>query len=130
MALKIVIWVFIAIGLFFQLLAVIGLHRFPDVYTRLHAATKCTTFGSIFLILAVVIEAVSIWVVEGSSSPQSILTFHGLIALAAILATNPPSAHATARCAHRSGVKPARAVVDDLEKEKSHAVVNEPEKEK
>ncbi|TFH35666.1 MAG: cation:proton antiporter, partial [Dehalococcoidia bacterium] len=38
------------------------------------------------------------------------------IALAAILLTNPTGAHAIARAGHRSGVKPVRAIVDDLEK--------------
>lgn len=111
-------YIFIVIGCFFNIMAAIGLHRFPDVYTRLHAGTKCTTFGSIFLIGAVVIQSVSAWVAEGLYSPQSILSIHALVALVAILLTNPTSAHAMSRAAHRSGVKPARAVVDDLEKEK------------
>jgi len=118
MILNIITYIFIGIGCFFNLMAAIGLHRFPDVYTRLHAGTKCTTFGSIFLILAVVIQSVNVWAAEGLSSPQSILTLHAIIALIAIILTNPTSAHAIGRAAHRSGVKPARAVVDDLEKEK------------
>ena len=118
MTLNIITYIFIGIGCFFNLMAAIGLHRFPDVYTRLHAGTKCTTFGSIFLIVAIVIQSVSVWVAEGLSSPQSILTLHAFIALVAILLTNPTSAHAIGRAAHRSGVKPAQAVVDDLEKEK------------
>jgi len=116
--LNIITYIFIGIGCFFNLMAALGLHRFPDVYTRLHAGTKCTTFGSIFLILAVVMQSISTWLAEGISSPQSTLSIHALIALVAILLTNPTSAHAIGRAAHRSGVKPARAVVDDLEKEK------------
>jgi len=115
MIVNIITYIFIGIGCFFNLMAAIGLHRFPDAYTRLHAGTKCTTFGSIFLIVAVVIQSVSIWVTEGLSSSQSILTIHAIIALIAILLTNPTSAHAIGRAAHRSGIKPARAVVDDLE---------------
>lgn len=118
MIVNVITYIFIAIGGVFNLLAVVGLHRFPDVYTRLHAGTKCTTFGSIFLIGAVIIQSVSVWVTEGSSSPQSVLSIHALIVLVALLLTNPTSAHAIARAAHRSGVKPTRAVVDDLEKEK------------
>ncbi len=118
MILDIITYICIGIGCLLNLLAAIGLHRFPDVYTRLHAGTKCTTFGSILLIGAVVIQSVSVWVAEGLSSPQSILTLHAVIALVAILLTNPTSAHAIGRAAHRSGIKPARAVVDDLEKEK------------
>jgi multicomponent Na+:H+ antiporter subunit G len=40
---------------------------------------------------------------------------HTLGALIAILLTNPTGAHALARAAHRSGVKPFGAIVDDLE---------------
>jgi len=123
MILNVITYIFIGIGCFFNLMAAIGLHRFPDPYTRLHAGTKCTTFGSILLIGAVVIQSISTWVAEGISSPQSILTLHALIALVAILLTNPTSAHAIGRAAHRSGVKPARAVVDDLETENQKSKV-------
>jgi len=112
-------YVFIGIGLFFNLIGVIGLHRFPDMYTRLHAATKCTTFGSIFLIAAVIVQSAGIWALEGAYTSQSIMCIHAVLALVALLVTNATSAHAMARAAHRSGEKPARAVVDDLaEKER------------
>jgi len=117
-AVNVITYVFIGIGCFFNMIGSIGLHRFPDVYTRLHASTKCTTFGSIFLIVAIMMQSVNVWVAEGISSPQSVLTLHAFIALVCILLTNPTSAHAIARAAHRSGIKPARAVVDDLEEER------------
>lgn len=115
MIINIITYIFMGIGCFFNLIAAIGLHRFPDVYTRLHAGTKCTTFGSIFLIGAVVIQSVSAWVRVGISSPQSILSIHAIVALVAILLTNPTSAHAISRASHKSGIKPAKKVVDDLE---------------
>ena len=118
MIVNIITYIFIAIGCIFNMLGAIGLHRFPDVYTRLHAGTKCTTFGSIFLIGAVIIQSVSVWVTDGLSSPQSILCIHALIALVALLLTNPTSAHAIGRAAHRRGVKPTGAEEEDLEKEK------------
>jgi multicomponent Na+:H+ antiporter subunit G len=46
----------------------------------------------------------------------SVLTIHTAGALIAILLTNPTGAHAIARAAHKSGVKPVGAVVDGLEK--------------
>jgi len=108
-------YVFIGIGLFFNLIGVFGLHRFPDVYTKLHAATKCTTFGSIFLIAAVIVQSAGIWALEGAYPSQSVMCIHTVMALVALLVTNATGAHAMARAAHRSGEKPARAVVDDLE---------------
>lgn len=118
MALTVITIIFIVIGCFFNLVGSIGLHRLPDVYTRLHAATKCTTFGSIFLITAVIIQAIGGWIAEGIVSSYSVLAIHSFIALVCLLVTNATSAHAIARAAHRSGVKPTRAVVDDLEREK------------
>ena len=112
MALNIVTYMFIGIGLFFNLVGVVGLHRFPDMYTKLHAATKCTTFGSIFLIIAVIMQAAGIWAQGGAS--ESVMVIRAVLVLVALLITNATGAHAIARAAHRSGQKPARAVVDDL----------------
>jgi len=109
-----IVYLFLGIGLFFNLLAGIGLLRFPDVYTRLHAGTKCTTFGSIFICEAVIMLGLNMWYYGDTNG--SVLTIHTAIALLAILITNPTGAHALARAAHRSGVKPAGAVIDELEK--------------
>jgi len=107
-----IIYIFLGIGLFFNLLASLGLLRFPDVYTRLHAGTKCTTFGAIFLAGAVIIYGAWRWY-DGDTAMVN-MAIHAAIALVAILVTNPTGAHAIARAAHRSGVKPSRALVDDL----------------
>jgi multicomponent Na+:H+ antiporter subunit G len=109
---EIIIYILLGIGIFFNLLAGVGLLRFPDVYTRLHAGTKCTTFGSIFLIGSVVLLGLKNWWIGDTNG--SVLAIHSIVALAAILITNPTGAHAIARAAHRSGVKPIGAVVDDL----------------
>ena len=107
------VYLFLAIGVFFNLLAGIGLLRFPDVYTRLHAGTKCTTFGSIFICGSVILLGLRLWI--NGDANGSVLTIHTAIALIAILLTNPTGAHAIARAAHRSGVKPVGAVIDELE---------------
>ena len=107
-------YVLLGIGLFFNLVAGLGLLRFPDFYTRLHAGTKCTTFGSIFVIGAVILQAVAAWAHGGWASPDSVLAIHAFIALVAILITNPTGAHAIARAGYRSGVMPTQAIVDDL----------------
>jgi multicomponent Na+:H+ antiporter subunit G len=109
----IIVYIFLAVGVFFNLLGGVGLLRFPDVYTRLHAGTKCTTFGSIFICGSVILLGLKYWYF--GSTDGSILAIHTAGALIAILITNPTGAHAIARAAHRSGVKPYKAVVDDLE---------------
>ena len=112
MIFDIIIYVFIGIGIFFNVLAGVGLLRFPDVYTRLHAGTKCTTFGSLFLIGSVVLIGLKMWWENDTNG--SVLAIHSAIALIAILLTNPVGAHAIARAAHRSGVEPAGVVIDEL----------------
>ncbi len=43
------------LGAFFILVSAIGLLRFPDLYTRMHATTKATSFGLLLLILGTAI---------------------------------------------------------------------------
>lgn len=40
------------LGAFFILVSAIGLVRFPDLFTRMHATTKATSFGLLLIILA------------------------------------------------------------------------------
>jgi len=112
-----ILYIFLAIGIIFNILASIGLLRFPDVYTRLHAGTKCTTFGSIFICLSAILYGLWRWY-DGEKQMLAI-SIHSFIALIAILLTNPTGAHAIARAAHKSGVKPVKAIVDDLEEVKN-----------
>ncbi len=103
----------LAAGLIFSGLGAIGLLRFPDVYTRLHAGTKCTTLGAILISAAVVIYGFSLWYLNNDSQ-YIILSVHVIVAVICLLITNPTGAHAIARAAHRSGIMPKRAVVDKL----------------
>lgn len=111
--LSIVLYLFLIIGIFFNGLGSFGLMRFPDVYTRLHAATKCTTFGSIFTSLSVIVFGFYFWRISGDSR-YGVLALHTIVALICLVITNPTGAHAIARAAHRSGVLPRQAVIDEL----------------
>ena len=114
----IIMIVLMAISAFFIILGVVGLHRFPDVYTRLHAATKCTTFGSIFLALSVIGYGIITYTMDDNVDNQRayiILVAHTVVALLALLITNPTGAHAIARAARRSGIEPDEAVIDEFE---------------
>ncbi len=113
MIFDIIIYIFLGIGVFFNALAGVGLLRFPDVYTRLHAGTKCTTFGSIFIIGSVILIGLKGWWFSNDTN-GSVLAIHSAFALIAILLTNPVGAHAIARAAHKSGVIPAQAIIDEL----------------
>jgi multicomponent Na+:H+ antiporter subunit G len=102
------------IGLLFNTLGVIGILRFPDVYTRLHADTKATTFGSIFTSLSVIVYALAQFIGGGDKS-MLVLALHVGVAVFVLAFTNAVGAHAIAQAAHRSGVKPSPSVKDDLE---------------
>jgi len=111
MLLTLVIAVCLLIGIAFNTLGVIGILRFPDVYTRLHADTKATTFGSIFTSLSVIIFGVYRFVQSGDGQYLA-LAIPTVIAVIVLAITNATGAHAIARAAHRSGARPSPAVVD------------------
>ena len=113
-AIDIIVYVFLAIGVVFNTLGVIGLLRFPDLYTRMHATTKATTFGSIFTSLAVIVYGLYLFFTVNDSQYLT-LAIHAFLAAVCLAFTNAVSAHAIARAAHKSGIKPMLAVVDRLE---------------
>ncbi len=118
MILNVLIWVALFIGMIFNALGVIGILRFPDVYTRLHADTKATTFGSIFTSLAVILYAAGQFF-STMDEQFAMLAFHSVIAVVVLAVTNAAGAHAIARAAHRRGHRPVQAVVDRMEEPKS-----------
>ncbi|MBN2042999.1 MAG: monovalent cation/H(+) antiporter subunit G [Candidatus Aenigmarchaeota archaeon] len=97
-------------GMAFHTLGAVALHRFPDVYTRLHGITKCATLGSILLYLGVILYASPLL---GDASVT--FTLHVVILVLLVMLTSPTGAHAIARASHKSGILPEGAVVDMLE---------------
>ena len=92
----------IVIGLVFDFFGCLGLIRFPDVYSRLQASAKCITLGTCGILLG-------LFCFKGISATG----IKALLCLAFILLTSPVSAHALARGAYRSGVKPCEGTVVD-----------------
>ena len=115
LVLEIAVMVAILIGTAFSIIGLIGYVRLPDVYTRLHGTTKCTTFGSILIYSGVIAYGLQLFLSGGPEYAP--LSVHTALALIFILLTNPVGAHAIARAAHRSGVLPRRAVVDKLKED-------------
>ena len=116
MILTTLIWISLVVGMAFNALGVVGILRFPDVYTRLHADTKCTTFGSIFTSLAVVFYAAGEYR-QNADGQYAMLAIHTVLAVVVLAFTNATSAHAIARAAHKRGHKPVQAVTDRLQEE-------------
>lgn len=110
------VYVFIGIGIIFQTLGALALHRFPDVYTRLHGTTMCTTLGSIFLYIGVILYVLPILGRTGI-----LFSIHVVMLFLLVMITSSTGAHAIARASHRSGILPKHAVIDRLE-EKSNGL--------
>ncbi len=49
--------VLLLIGSVFSLLAAVGILRLPDLYTRMHAASKAGTMGSGLMLIAIAVNA-------------------------------------------------------------------------
>ncbi|MEW6227293.1 MAG: monovalent cation/H(+) antiporter subunit G [Bacillota bacterium] len=94
-------------GAFFCVSSVIGILRFPDVYTRMHAGTKGLTAGAFLVLLG----AAPLY---GSAAAA----LKVLVIVAFFLVTNPVATHAIARACYAHGIKPGRSVVDHYEEYK------------
>jgi multicomponent Na+:H+ antiporter subunit G len=99
---EIAVLVLILIGAVLCLTAAVGLARFPDVPTRLHAATKPQVLGFILICIAVVLGLGS-WQVAAFLLPVVLIQ----------LATAPLSAHMVGRQAYRNGTIDERSLVAD-----------------
>lgn len=101
-------FIFITIGLAFDVFACIGLVRLPDVYNRLQAATKCVTMGTCSILFGT-------FLVVGWTAPG----LKALLCMIFLLLTSPVAAHAISRGAHRAGVRLwEESVVDQYAQDK------------
>lgn len=104
-ALDIAALVLILIGALLCLTAAIGLIRFRDVPSRLHAATKPQVLGLILICLAIALSLRS-WPVVAFLIPVVLMQ----------LATSPLSAHMIGRQAYRNGtIEHHDLFVDELD---------------
>ncbi len=85
--------VIILIGAFFSLVAGVGLARLPDLYVRMHAATKAGTLGAGLVLAAVALEAQSLEVATRAIAGLVFLFF-----------TAPIAAHLLGRAGYLAGV--------------------------
>lgn len=103
-AAEIAVGLLILVSAFLSMAAGIGVIRFPDVMTRLHAATKPQVLGLAAVLIAIVLQ-VPTWGVL--STAVLVMSFQ--------LVTQPMTAHMLARSAYRSDdVRRDLLIEDDL----------------
>ena len=93
--LDILSWIIIVVGAGFSIVGAIGLLRFPDFYTRLHAAGITDTLGAWLILLGVLLQVES-WLVA----------IKLVLIVVFLFFTSPTATHALARAALASGLKP------------------------
>lgn len=82
-------------GAFFYVAGTVGLLRFPDIYTRLHALTKADNLGLGLIITGLALQADSLTVV-----------FKLILIWLLVLLASAGVAHLVARLAQQKGIKP------------------------
>jgi multicomponent Na+:H+ antiporter subunit G len=95
--------VFLVAGAALSFLAGVGVLRLPDVFARMHAATKPATLGLVLLAIGAAFAAGSLaeWLTMG-------------LVVALQFLTAPAGAHLVGRVAARAGVASDQLVRDDL----------------
>ncbi|WP_019530059.1 monovalent cation/H(+) antiporter subunit G [Dasania marina] len=86
---------FLILGSVLVLISAIGMLRFPDLFTRIHASSVATTFGAICIIVGLIFY-------NGSDA----VFFKLALILLFLLFTGPTSIYALARAAIEAGIKP------------------------
>lgn len=82
-------------GSAFSLLAAVGMLRLPDLYTRMHAASKAGVVGAGLILIAVALV---------SLDPPVVL--RAILGVLFLVLTTPVSAHLLARAAYQAGIRP------------------------
>lgn len=89
-------------GALFVVTAAVGMARFPDLFTRMHAASKSGTLGVISLAAAL-----------GTHFGSADIAIQALLISLFLLLTAPIGSHIAARAAYLSGIRPWEGSVID-----------------
>ncbi len=97
----------ILVGGIISVISACGIIRFPDVYSRSHAATKSSTLAVLLTLLGAFLF---LWVTE------SLISVRLLLGILFVFLTAPVAGHLITRAAYRSNVKLSEStIVDELE---------------
>jgi multicomponent Na+:H+ antiporter subunit G len=91
----------IVAGTFFFAIGVLGVLRFPDFYTRLHAAGKCDSLAAVLVFVGIALYNLH------DFSPANLLVSLKILAVAAfVFVASPTATHAVTEAAMIIGVEP------------------------
>ncbi|MCG7985264.1 MAG: monovalent cation/H(+) antiporter subunit G [Candidatus Thiodiazotropha lotti] len=87
--------IFLLLGAGLGIIGGIGIHRFPDFYTRLHAIGITDTLSALMILLGLALQA-----------GWSIAAFKLALIFVFLFFSSPTASHALANAAQHSGLKP------------------------
>ncbi len=87
----------ITVGVLFMLIAALGIVRFPDLFSRIHAASKASTLGISLILLAYCL-----------SEPTLYTVIKSLLTMLFIFLTTPVACHLLSRAMLRQQKAPVR----------------------
>jgi len=94
----------IFVGSIISVISAIGMIRFPDVYSRAHAATKTTTLAVLLVLFGAFLY---FWLSE------LFISVRLLLGILFVFLTAPVSGHLILRASYRSNVKMAETTIED-----------------
>lgn len=98
---SIAVIVFLIFGVFFFTVGVIGVLRFPDFYSRLHAAGKSDSLAAVLVIIAV-----ALYNLQSFSAANLLVSIKILLIAIFIYVASPTATHAITKTAIVIGVTP------------------------
>lgn len=104
--------VFMTLGLLFFLGTVLGVHRFPDCYTRMHGAAKGDTLSSILFIVGIILVGFDHFGVASVVRSAKLLFI-----IAFLFIASPAASHALVAAGYSQGLEPWRRRQTEPEKE-------------
>ncbi|MDY6967112.1 MAG: monovalent cation/H(+) antiporter subunit G [Spirochaetota bacterium] len=94
--------ILVVAGVFFFFTSVIGLLRFPDFYSRMHATGKGDTLGALLILVGLAIYNLH----HGFAWLDVVQSIKLLLIAVFWLLAGPTATHALLRSAYNSGIKP------------------------
>jgi multicomponent Na+:H+ antiporter subunit G len=108
--------ILLVLGAFFMLIASVGLVRLPDLYMRIHAATKAPSLGIFLMVIGIIVYFFNLWT-----------SIEGVIVIVFVFITAPIGSHMISSVAHDMGVdKDKTTIVDEMEQDMNPEMEKKP----